>query len=137
MLTLGALEAVITALGQLVQAPPELLPTFGHNRDFAYPEVRVDARGYHFVVIERGQELEHQVFPQLAELLFTVFSSVTFSLAGSYEVQHRRAGQDTRILLFARQVELLARLDASWAARRRAEADWYLAGRPGPRPSDP
>lgn len=135
MLTLAALEAVVKALGQQLQAPPDLLPTFGYNRDFAYPEVRVSKAGYHWVIVERGREEENRVFAQLDELLCQVFGSVTFSMASNYEVQHRIKGQDSRILLFAKQVELLAQLDASWAARRRAEADWYLADCPGPRPT--
>ena len=134
MLTLGALEAVVQALGRQLQAPPELLPTFGHNRDFAYPELRVSQAGYHWVIVERGREEVNQVFEQLEELLYQVFESTTFSMASDYELTHRLANQDSRILLFARQVALLAQLDASWAARRRAEADWYLAGQPGPRP---
>jgi hypothetical protein len=134
VLTLGAVEAVVQALGQRLQAPPELLPTFGFNRDFSYPEVRVDKAGYHWVIVERGREEENQVFEQLEELLFTVFSSVTFSMASNYELHHRIKSQDSRILLFAKQVELLAQLDATWAARRRAEADWYLADQRGPRP---
>ena len=134
MLTLGALEAVVQALGNQLGAPAELLPTFGHNRDFAYPEVRVSTAGYHWVIVERGREEENLVFQQVEELLFIVFSSVTFSMASTYEVHHRIEGQDSRILLFAKQVELLAQLDASWAARRRAEADWYLTDQRGPRP---
>lgn len=135
MLTLGALEAVVRALGQQVQAPPELLPTFGRNEDFARPELRVSKVGYHWVIVERGREEENQVFEQLEELLYQVVESITFSLASSYELNHRVQGQDSRILLFAKQVELLARLDASWATRCRAKADWYLAGRLGSLPT--
>ncbi|NML63601.1 hypothetical protein HHL22_00100 [Hymenobacter sp. RP-2-7] len=130
MLALGALEAVVKALGQQLDAPPELLPTFGYNRDFAYPEVRVSQAGYHWVIVERGREEENRVFAQLDELLYQVFESVTFSLASSYELRHRIEGQDSRILLFARQVALLAQLDASWADRCRTKADFYLTGRP-------
>jgi len=134
MLTLGAVEAVVQALGRQLKVPPGLLPTFGRNEDFARPEVRVSQAGYHWVIVERGREEVNQVFEQLDELLFTVFSSATFSMASGYELAHRIANQDARILLFAKQVELLAQLDASWAARR-AEADWYLAGQRGPRPA--
>jgi len=135
MLTLAALEAVVRALGQQLQAPLGLLPSFGRNYDAGQPELRVDAAGYHFVVMERGRELQPQLFQQLEELLFTVFSSVTFSMACEYELDHRVKNQDFRVLLFAKQVELLTQLDATWAARRRAEADWYLADCPGPRPT--
>ena len=126
-MTLAAIEAMVAGLGRLLEAPAELLPTFGSNHDYARPEVRVDAQGYHLVVIERGQELDHQVFPALEELLFEVFEHVTFSMAGAYEVRHRIAGQDSRILLFDRQVELLARLGQTFAEKRRRAADGFLA----------
>ncbi len=103
MLTLASIETVVKALAKQIGAPPILLPSFGRNYDAAQPEVRVDAAGYHFVVMERGRELRHQIFEQLDEVLFKVFSDVTFSMAGSYELHHRLAGQGSRILLFAKQ----------------------------------
>ena len=126
-MTLAAVEAIVEALGQLLDAPARLLPTFGHNEDYARPEVRVDAAGYHFVVIERGQELQHQVVQQVEELLFMVFEAVTFSMACNYELTHRVGGQDSRILLFAKQEELLARLDSGFAARQRTRHQQLLA----------
>ncbi|MFD1466697.1 Imm63 family immunity protein [Hymenobacter caeli] len=126
-MTLAAVETVVRALGQLLGAPAALLPTFGRNEDYARPEVRADAAGYHFVVVERGQEVAHEVFQHLEELLFVIFSAVTFSMASQYELRHRVAGQDTRILLFARQLELLARLDVSFADRLRPRYHQLLA----------
>ncbi|MGI4885331.1 MAG: Imm63 family immunity protein [Janthinobacterium lividum] len=126
-MTLTAVETVIRALGQQLGAPAALLPTFGCNEDYARPEVRVDGAGYHFVVVERGRELDHRVFQQLEELLFTVFAGVTFAMASHYELHHRVAGQDSRILLFARQLELLAQLDADFANRLRPRYRQLLA----------
>jgi len=125
-MTLAAVETIVKALGSLLGTPVSLLPTFGHTEDYARPEVRVDAVGYHFVVIERGQEIQHQVFRQLEELLFVVFEAVTFAMACDYELAHRVAGQDSRILLFAKQVELLTRLDSSWAERQRIKYEKLL-----------
>jgi hypothetical protein len=125
-MTLAAVDQVVLALGQLLAAPAHLLPTFGHNEDYARPEIQTDARGYHWVIVERGQESDRQVFHSLEELLFKIFSSVTFAMASAYEVANRVAGQDTRILLFNKQTTLLAQLDAGFAVRCRAEANEYL-----------
>ncbi len=125
-MTLAAVEIIVKALGKQLGAPNHLLPSFGVNYDAAQPEVRVDAKGYHFVVMERGQELQHKVFQQLEELLFEVFSTVTFSMALAYELQHRVKGQDFRIIMFARQVELLAQLDENFAAQHYVEAERLL-----------
>ncbi len=125
-MTLAAVETIVKALSKQLDAPTHLLPSFGVNYDAAQPEVRVDAKGYHFVVVERGRELQHKVFQQLEELLFEVFSAVTFSMALDYELQHRVKEQDFRIIMFAKQVELLAQLDENFAMRRRVEAERLL-----------
>lgn len=125
-MTLVAVEQIVLALGRLLVAPAHLLPTFGHNEDYARPEIRVSAHGYHWVIVERGQEIDHQVFQSLEELLFEIFSSITFSMACDYEVRHRVAAQDFRIVLFDKQVALLAQVDAGFAARCRDKANVYL-----------
>jgi hypothetical protein len=94
-----------------------MLPTYGVSRDFGYPHIEVDSAGHHYVVVERGKELKRITTPQLDELLYHVFESIAFSLAGRYEVKHRIAGEDCRRQMFRYQVELLATLDPAWAAR--------------------
>jgi hypothetical protein len=125
-MTLSAVEAIVEALGKQIDAPTYLLPTFGHNEDGARPEVRVDKAGYHFVVIERGKELQNKAFDVLDDLLKEVFEFITFSMAVEYEVRHRSVNQDFRIILFAKQVELLTKLDANWAVFCRSKADRLL-----------
>jgi hypothetical protein len=125
-MTLSAVEAIVEALGKQIDAPTYLLPSFERNEDGARPEVRVDGAGYHFVVIERGKELQNKAFNVLEDLLKEIFESITFSMALDYEVRHRLANQDFRIILFAKQVELLTKLDATWAALCRSKADRLL-----------
>lgn len=108
------------SIRNVLGAPPHLLPTFGRNEDYARPEVRISAQGYHWVVIERGQELQHRTTNQLHELLLWIAEDITFSLASEYELAHRLAGQDSRILLFAKQEELMRRLDPDFAAQLRS-----------------
>lgn len=108
------------SVGTLLGAAPHLLPTFGHNEDYARPEVRVSAQGYQWVVIERGQELQHRTTNQLHELLLWIAEDITFALASKYELAHRLERQDSRILLFAKQEELMRRLDPDFAAQLRS-----------------
>src|SRR4051812_35633639 len=93
------------------------LPTYGHTEDGARPHIEVDSRGYHFVVVERGQEQSRFSTHDLDELLYRIFQSVTSDLAYSYELAHRVETQDCRRLAFKRQVELLAQLSPSWGER--------------------
>lgn len=91
------------------------LPTYGRTEDGARPHIEVDSRGYHFVVVERGQELERFTTFELDEVLYRIFQSVTFSLAIEYELAHRVETQDCRRIGFQKQVELRARLSQRWA----------------------
>ncbi|HEX8144186.1 MAG TPA: Imm63 family immunity protein [Pyrinomonadaceae bacterium] len=117
MMTLSEIKIEIDRLAALIDASGYVLPTYGHSEDGARPHIEVDARGYHYVVVERGQELRRLTTSDLDELLFNVFESVTFSLASKYELAHRIEHQDCRRILFRRQVELLSMLSPHWGER--------------------
>jgi hypothetical protein len=106
------------------------LPTYGRTEDFARPHIEVDSRGYHFVVVERGRELERLTTLDLDEVLFRIFRSVTFSLATDYELAHRIETQDCRRIIFQKQVELLGHLSRQWADREAREHDLILRDHP-------
>lgn len=114
---LAAIEREVRAMAARIDAPANLLPTFGRTEDLARPHIEVDAVGMHWVVVERGHELDRETFQELDGLLECTFNSVTFSMAGDWEVRHRRMFQDSRRRLFARQVELLRILSPAWAQR--------------------
>ena len=130
MVTLSEIKAEVDRRAALIGASGRVLPTYGHSDDFGYPHIEVDERGYHYVVVERGNELERTTTPSLDELLYRIFNGVTFSLAVNYEVQHRIAGEDCRRQIFRHQIELLSRLDARWAARCSKEKGRILRENP-------
>src|SRR5687768_8863935 len=90
------------------------LPTYGHTEDGARPHIEVNSRGYHIVVVERGQEESRVTTHDLDELLYRIFQNVTSDLAFAYELAHRVETQDCRRVAFQRQVELLSQLSHSW-----------------------
>jgi Immunity protein 63 len=118
MTTLHEIEKLVRALAARIDAPEGVLPTFGHTEDGARPHVEVDSRGFHYVVVERGQEQSRSTTPEQDELLRLIFDTITFDLACSFEARNRVGARDTRRLLFSKQVELLAKLSPSWAARK-------------------
>jgi hypothetical protein len=127
MLDLAAIERVVKARARMLGTSERLLavlPTFGRSQDSARPHIEVDGAGYHFVVVERGQELERFTTRDLDALLFRIFNSVTFELAADYESAHRQPNKDCRRLMFSHQEELLGKLSPEWAAR---EADSHAA----------
>ncbi|HEV2862289.1 MAG TPA: Imm63 family immunity protein [Pyrinomonadaceae bacterium] len=130
MLTLSEIRDEVERLAALVGAPAHLLPTYGRTEDGARPHVEVDSRGYHYVVVERGNELTRVTTDDLDELLFNIFEAVTFSLATRHELTHRVEGQDFRRLLFGRQVGLLSALSPRWGEREALSHDAVLRRHP-------
>ncbi|RYZ01380.1 MAG: hypothetical protein EOO73_35745 [Myxococcales bacterium] len=133
---MGAIDRVeierrVRALALIIAAPDQVLPTFGHSQDGARPHIEVEASGrMHYVVVERGRELERLTHVDINLLLFRVFEDITFFLAGQFELAHRKSGQDSRRIMFARQVELLGMLSAEWAERGAARHAIILSAHP-------
>lgn len=120
-LLLDQARAEIRRLADVIGAPEELLPTFGRTEDFARPHIEKAGESLAWVVVERGREIEHRVTQDLDELLYWTFEAITFSIACDWELAHRIEEQDSRILLFTHQLELLERLNPAWTERFRAE----------------
>jgi len=128
---LSEIQGRVRNLAARIGAPPEILPTFGYSEDGARPHVEVGRDGLlHYVVVERGQELDRQTVVELDELLWHIFKHVTFSLACDFELKHRVALKDCRRLIFAKQVELLGTLSVEWAVREQHDHDAILARHP-------
>ncbi|WP_439538071.1 Imm63 family immunity protein [Sphingomonas sp.] len=114
--SLDAISGRIKHLASTICAPGTYLPTFAQSRHDGTPHIEVD-RQYHWIVCERGYEIQRRSTSDLDELLFWVFSSVTFSMAMDFELDHRRDGEDCRRQIFQKQEELLSLLSEPWADR--------------------
>lgn len=124
MLTLAEIQTEVNRLAAKIGATGSILPTYGRSEDFARPHIEVDARGYHFVVVERGREFKRLTTRHIEELLETIFRNVTSDLAFNYELAHRVERQDCRRIAFEHQIQLLSILSSQWAdreAQRHAE----------------
>jgi hypothetical protein len=126
---LAQLRAVVENLAARIEAPESILPTYGATEDSARPHIEIDGR-YHFVVVERGLELQRRTTTDLDEILYWIFDDVTSSLASKYEVRNRNPDEDFRRMKFGKQLALMAQLNARWAERCEAELLHILAGHP-------
>ncbi|HEY1406591.1 MAG TPA: Imm63 family immunity protein [Spirochaetota bacterium] len=120
-MSLKDIEIEVNKLAKVIRAPGDELPTYGYSRDFAYPHIEVDDHGYHYVVIERGQERERKTTQDVDELLYWIFDSVTFSMALKYELRHRIRKKDSRRMHFEKQEELLGKLHPEWEEKAKEE----------------
>lgn len=93
MKTLSEIKAEVDRLAKIIEAGPDLNLTYGHRED-EVPNVEVDERGYHLVVIERGQVQSWFITRDLDDLLYHIFKNVTSGVAMGYELVHRIETQD-------------------------------------------
>ena len=126
---LSRAERIIQELGATIAAPADILPT-RTDKDLGYPHIEFSNGIYHFVVRERGAELQRRSTADLDNLLFWVFDSVTFSMASHYEVAHRVPNEDSRRGLFKQHLKLLSLLNPSWAKDREIEIAKILKKHP-------
>ena len=129
-ITLAEIQVLVERLAEKINAPLHILPSYGHTRDGAYPHIEISDKGYHYVVVERGEELERFVTESLNELLFKVFRSVTFSMSCDFELKNRIKSQDFRRQLFMKQIELLTELDEEWGQKIVIEKQMILNTHP-------
>lgn len=99
--------------------------TYDKPSQIAIPFVKVDKDGYHYIVMERGRELKHVVTLDFQELLYLIFSGITFSMAldyiSDYKLAERTRGMEQRRFLFMKQLELLRTIDPNFEKKRRLE----------------
>ena len=128
--SLNEIKSEVNRLAAQIGVPADVLPTYGYSIDGVHPHIAVDARGYHYVILERGEELSRATTVELDELLYCIFKDVTFDLACKYELKHRVENQDSRRMIFQHQVELLARLSPSWGELKAQEHQKILEQHP-------
>lgn len=111
---MNKIKETIESLAKRINAPEIYLPTYNNSEDFARPHIEKHGNELHWVVIERGQELERRKTTELKELLFWVFDSVTFEMATKEEVKNRNEDEDFRIQLFKIQEKLIGKIDPDY-----------------------
>ena len=130
-MTLADVKEQVDTLGERINAPQTLLPTYGYSADGALPHIEIDGSGnFHFVVVERGRELERRTTAVLDELLFWIFDTITFSMACAFELKNRNKSQDFRRILFSKQEELLGGINIDWQEKKGNDHSLILANHP-------
>ncbi len=127
------MEQLQTEFAELCSRINPLLAQFRfptERSDDGFAHVEIAAGHFHYVVTERGLERSRQTTADKDELLYWLVSSVASARAGDYEFRHRVRGKSFRRLMFAKQIEYLARVRADWAERTAREIDAIVAKNP-------
>ncbi len=129
--TVTEIEKIVKQLAEKINTPSYYLPTFSLPKGDATPNIEIDSSGlYNYVISERGTEYERRITSDLKELLYWIFTSVTFFMACDFELKNRVKNRDFRKIMFAKQKELLGILDRDWEEKERKEHQSILVNSP-------
>jgi hypothetical protein len=130
MKTLHEIEKDVAARARRIGVSLHDLPTYGVSRDYGYPHVEVHDGLYHYVVVERGQDIERRSSASYDDLLYWIFRSVTHREAFFYELNNRIKDQDCRRIAFPKQIELMKQIGPAFAQRLEHEIAGILREAP-------
>ena len=111
--------------------PSEFPYTFLTERqDVGSPHVELTDGEYHYIVTERGLDLERKSTADIKEILYWMLYDLTFWMGVRFEFKNRIEGPDCRRVIFAHQLELMKRADAAMAERLEQHIAKTLAANP-------
>ena len=113
-----------------IDAPMSLTAVFFSSPQNGKPHVEIHGDEFHYVFAERGTVFGVDKTHNLNTLLYWIFSSITSQMAQEYALHHRKYGQDTRRILFARQLDLMAKLSEHWHVKLQKEISTTLEKNP-------
>lgn len=98
--------------------------------DDGSPHVEFRDGEYHYIVTERGLDLESRSTPDVREIVYLMLYDVTFWQGVAYEFKNRVESQDCRRMIFAHQLELMKRADEQFAERLKLQIAEILERNP-------
>jgi hypothetical protein len=108
----------------------DLLPEINSSNDFAKPFIELDEHGYNYICRERGEEVFRKSLFDIDELVYEVFDQVTFEIAIKWEIQNRKENEDFRLQLFAKQVDLMTKINTDFGQRVNSKLQKILTFKP-------
>jgi hypothetical protein len=89
-----------------------------------------DNDGYHFCSIERGITNSNRVTKSLFEISYWVIESQIFWIAVEYERKHRIQNQDSRRMIFSKELQYLNEVGTDYRNKAESEINETLCQNP-------
>ena len=122
----GELQKTVSLIGAKLGAPKSMLLVRESSPEDGTPHVEFKSEGFEYVSSERGYEIFRKHTHSLDELLFWIISRVAFNMAVDYELSHRAAGKDSRIMIFEKYLSELSRINKEWGKKASDEIEAVL-----------
>jgi hypothetical protein len=130
MITIQELYGQVRELAKKINAPVELLPTFGTSDLSGRPYIVIRGDTYHYLANDRDAVIVNRETTSLPKLLYWIFDYITGQMGSTYEKEHRIPDVDPRRLAFKKQLELLENLYPQWKDLRQEEIQFLLEKHP-------
>jgi hypothetical protein len=125
-----SLQSELKKIALEIDASPELLPGFEALDEGLSIKIENSPLSYHLIYSERGTERMHKKTSDKDELLYWVFSHVTFEMSVAFELHTRDEGKDCRRIIFDQQLQMLKRINVEWMKKREKEIEYTLMENP-------
>lgn len=120
---LNHIKTQVDRLAKVINAPDNLLPTYGNSKD-AHPNIEINDTGFlSYEIYERGQQLKMEYAHDTDHLLYVIFRDVTSMMALDYSSKHPNPNIDSRRIQFDYQLELLGKLNKDWQQKEKQTQD--------------
>ena len=104
------------------------MPGYGHSIGEDHVYIKVDKHGQlYYVLVDSEGEYEYPS-PDINDLLYRVFRSITFSMSAAFLVDNVNEKEDYLLQYFSKQLEFLSVLNKDW--RDRAEQEHQVLLKP-------
>lgn len=122
----------INELAGRIDAPRKLRPSYGSfDYDVDSFFIEIDKKGVmRLIETEKGQVHEVRRTLDLDELLYWIFTNITFSMAFKLAIEKPIGSMDRRKLIFQFQEELLGKLNPKWKEKIHTEYKEFLKNHP-------
>lgn len=129
-MTVEEIKKYIFELGESIGLDTEskLYPRFSKDSNVFNEgaSIYVENSKYYYVIMERGHVNKCYESEDIEEILYPLFESITFSMASDYELNHRIKNEDSRKLIWKKQLELLEKVNKKFCEKCQIEIEEIL-----------
>ncbi|WP_417813918.1 Imm63 family immunity protein [Thalassospira alkalitolerans] len=128
--SLKEIQLLVFHLGDKIDAPYASTIIFDSSPQNGRPHLEIKGDEFHYICEERGLIIHDNKTNNIDELLYWIFQNISFEMALDYEFKNRKKGQDTRKILFSKQLEILQKISEKWKLKRQEEINGILKFNP-------
>jgi hypothetical protein len=121
-LTLPQIEVKVREFTDIINAPEDLIPTFGYSKESGLPHVEIYDDTYHLVVSEGGKQVSKKSTKDPDELLFMLMHTITLSMACE-RIFIDTNYQSLRLRLFQVQKNIISKINLSYTNKIKIKQD--------------